>query len=84
MSRGLGSLVGDGTFIFSVPAAAFWVAHRYGTLALTVTYDNRGWRAPKQSTLGAHLSVVLKGALAAVHSRRAAAVAAHIPKARGA
>jgi acetolactate synthase-1/2/3 large subunit len=48
------SLVGDGTFLFSVPAAAFWTARRYGTPTLTVIYDNRGWRAPKQSTLGVH------------------------------
>lgn len=104
MSRGLGSLVGDGTSMFSRSAAAFWVARRYGTSALTVIYDNRGWRAPKHSTLGVHpseaavaaddfnvsfgpeadLPVVLKDALAAVRSRRAAVAAAHIPKAQGA
>jgi Thiamine pyrophosphate enzyme, C-terminal TPP binding domain len=56
MSRGLVSLVGDGIFMFSVAAAAFWVARRYGTSALTVIYDNRGWRAPKQPTLGMHPS----------------------------
>jgi acetolactate synthase I/II/III large subunit len=50
------SLVGDGTFIFGVPTAAQWVARRYGTPTLTVIYDNRGWRAPKQSTLGVHPS----------------------------
>jgi len=48
------SLVGDGTFLFSVPSSAHWVARRYGTPTLTVIYDNRGWRAPKQSTLGVH------------------------------
>jgi acetolactate synthase-1/2/3 large subunit len=50
------SLVGDGTFLFSVPSSAQWVARRYGTPTLTVIYDNRGWRAPKQSTLGVHPS----------------------------
>ena len=48
------ALVGDGTFLFSVPSAAQWVARRYGTPTLTVIYDNRGWKAPKQSTLGVH------------------------------
>jgi acetolactate synthase I/II/III large subunit len=50
------SLVGDGTFLFGVPSSAQWVARRYGTPTLTVIYDNRGWRAPKQSTLGVHPS----------------------------
>ncbi|WP_300604426.1 thiamine pyrophosphate-requiring protein [Trebonia sp.] len=50
------SLVGDGTFLFSVPSSAHWVARRYGTPTLTVIYDNRGWKAPKQSTLGVHPS----------------------------
>jgi acetolactate synthase-1/2/3 large subunit len=48
------SLVGDGTYLFSVPASVHWMARRYGTPTLTVIYDNRGWRAPKQSTLGVH------------------------------
>jgi acetolactate synthase-1/2/3 large subunit len=48
------ALVGDGTFLFSVPSSAHWVARRYGTPTLTVIYDNRGWKAPKQSTLGVH------------------------------
>lgn len=50
------SLVGDGTFLFGVPASAHWVSRRYGAPALTVIYDNRGWKAPKQSTLGVHPS----------------------------
>ena len=49
-------VVGDGSYLFGVPASAQWVARRYGTPALTVIYDNRGWRAPKQSTLGVHPS----------------------------
>jgi acetolactate synthase I/II/III large subunit len=48
------SLVGDGTYLFSVPSSAHWMARRYATPTLTVIYDNRGWRAPKQSTLGVH------------------------------
>jgi acetolactate synthase-1/2/3 large subunit len=47
-------LVGDGSFLFGVPSSAQWVARRYGTPALTVIYDNRGWAAPKFSTLLVH------------------------------
>jgi len=50
------SLVGDGSFLLSVPASAFWVQRRYGTPALTVVYDNRGWAGPKFSTLHVHPS----------------------------
>ena len=48
------SLIGDGTYLFSVPSSVHWLARRYGTPTLTVIYDNRGWRAPKNSTLGVH------------------------------
>lgn len=47
-------LVGDGSYLFGVPAAAQWVARRYHAPALTVVYDNRGWNAPKQSVLAMH------------------------------
>jgi acetolactate synthase-1/2/3 large subunit len=47
-------LVGDGSFLFGVPSSAQWVARRYGTPALTVIYNNRGWAAPKFSALQVH------------------------------
>jgi len=47
-------LVGDGSYLFGVPSSAQWVARRYRTPALTVIYDNHGWRAPKQSTMALH------------------------------
>jgi acetolactate synthase I/II/III large subunit len=47
-------LTGDGSFLFGVPSSAQWVARRYGTPALTVIYDNRGWAAPKFSALLVH------------------------------
>jgi len=47
-------LVGDGSFLFGVPSSAQWVARRYGTPALTVIYDNRGWASPKLSVLAVH------------------------------
>ncbi|MUL40627.1 thiamine pyrophosphate-requiring protein [Streptomonospora sp. PA3] len=48
------SLVGDGSYLFGVPASAQWVARRYNTPTLTVIFDNRGWKSPKLSTLGVH------------------------------
>jgi acetolactate synthase I/II/III large subunit len=50
------SLVGDGSYLFAVPSSAQWVARRYHAPSLTVIYDNRGWAAPKFSTLGVHPS----------------------------
>jgi acetolactate synthase I/II/III large subunit len=47
-------LVGDGSYLFGVPSSAQWVARRYRTPALTIIYNNHGWRAPKQSTLALH------------------------------
>jgi acetolactate synthase I/II/III large subunit len=48
------SLVGDGSYLFGVPSSAQWVARRYQAPSLTVIYDNRGWAAPKFSTLRVH------------------------------
>jgi acetolactate synthase I/II/III large subunit len=50
------SLVGDGSYLFGVPSSAQWVARRYHAPSLTVIYDNRGWAAPKLSTLRLHPS----------------------------
>ncbi len=48
------ALVGDGTYLFGVPASVYWVARRYHTPFLTVIYNNCGWKSPKLSTLGVH------------------------------
>jgi acetolactate synthase I/II/III large subunit len=48
------SLVGDGSFLFSVPSSAIWVQRRYDVPALTIIYDNGGWQGPKFSTLQVH------------------------------
>lgn len=48
------SLVGDGTFLFSVPSSVFWLARRYETPFLQIIYNNGGWKAPKMSTLAVH------------------------------
>jgi acetolactate synthase I/II/III large subunit len=54
--RAVVSLVGDGSYLFGVPSSAQWVARRYGAPSLTLIYDNRGWAAPKFSTLAVHPS----------------------------
>jgi acetolactate synthase-1/2/3 large subunit len=48
------TLVGDGSYLFSVPSSAFWVQRRYDAPSLTIVYDNRGWQAPKSSALHVH------------------------------
>jgi acetolactate synthase-1/2/3 large subunit len=48
------SLVGDGSYIFSIPSTVHWMARQYGTPFLQVVYNNRGWQAPKYSTLAVH------------------------------
>jgi acetolactate synthase-1/2/3 large subunit len=47
-------LTGDGSYMFSVPSSVHWIARRYRTPFLTVIYNNRGWKAPKYSTLAIH------------------------------
>ena len=54
--RAVVSLVGDGSYLFGVPSSAQWVARRYHAPSLTVIYDNRGWAAPRFSTLRLHPS----------------------------
>jgi acetolactate synthase I/II/III large subunit len=48
------SLVGDGSYLFGVPASAQWLARRQAAPSLTVILDNQGWRAPFLSTSAVH------------------------------
>ncbi len=48
------SLTGDGSYMFSIPSTVHWMARQYGTPFLQVVYNNRGWKAPKFSTLAIH------------------------------
>jgi acetolactate synthase I/II/III large subunit len=48
------SLTGDGSYLFCVPSSVHWIARHYETPFLQVIYNNRGWRAPKMSTLSVH------------------------------
>ncbi|KAL9945788.1 hypothetical protein ACHAQF_008391 [Verticillium nonalfalfae] len=48
------AFVGDGTFLFGVPASAYWMAMRYATPYLTVIWNNGGWTSPKNACLRIH------------------------------
>ncbi|KAI1384414.1 thiamine diphosphate-binding protein [Hypoxylon trugodes] len=47
-------IVGDGTFLFSVPGSVYWVSKRYGIPVLTIVLNNKGWNAPRKSMLLVH------------------------------
>ena len=48
------ALTGDGSYMFSVPSTVHWMARHYQAPFLQVVYNNRGWKAPKYSTLAVH------------------------------
>lgn len=45
---------GDGSFMFSVPSAVFWLSRRYDAPFLQVVLNNGGWNAPRFSALNVH------------------------------
>jgi thiamine pyrophosphate-dependent acetolactate synthase large subunit-like protein len=47
-------IVGDGTFLFSVPGSVYWISQRYKIPVLTVVLNNKGWNAPRKSLLLVH------------------------------
>ncbi|KXL42416.1 hypothetical protein M433DRAFT_543222 [Acidomyces richmondensis BFW] len=47
-------VVGDGTFLFSVPGSVYWIAQRYGIPVLVIVLNNQGWNAPRKSMLLVH------------------------------
>lgn len=47
-------IVGDGTYLFSVPGSVHWMAARYKIPVLTIVLNNKGWNAPKRSLLLVH------------------------------
>ncbi|HWK22976.1 MAG TPA: thiamine pyrophosphate-requiring protein [Ureibacillus sp.] len=48
------SLTGDGTYMFSNPTPVHWVSNKYNAPFLTIIFNNKGWGAPRMSTLGVH------------------------------
>ncbi|PKS10147.1 hypothetical protein jhhlp_001897 [Lomentospora prolificans] len=47
-------IVGDGTYMFSVPGSVYWIARRYNIPVLTIVLNNKGWNAPRHSYLLVH------------------------------
>ena len=47
-------IVGDGSFLFSVPSSVYWISRRYGIPVLTIVLNNDGWNAPRKSLLLVH------------------------------
>ncbi|KAI0201330.1 thiamine pyrophosphate enzyme [Astrocystis sublimbata] len=47
-------IVGDGTYLFSVPGSVYWIAKRYQIPVLTIVLNNKGWNAPRKSMLLVH------------------------------
>ncbi|KAF5244655.1 hypothetical protein FAUST_2171 [Fusarium austroamericanum] len=47
-------IVGDGSYMFSVPSSVYWISARYGIPILTVVLNNLGWNAPRRSMLLVH------------------------------
>jgi thiamine pyrophosphate-dependent acetolactate synthase large subunit-like protein len=47
-------IVGDGTYLFTVPGSVYWIAKRYNIPILTIVLNNKGWNAPKRSLLLVH------------------------------
>jgi len=47
-------IVGDGTYLFSVPGSVYWIAQRYNIPILTIVLNNKGWNAPRRSMLLVH------------------------------
>ncbi|EON69948.1 thiamine pyrophosphate enzyme [Coniosporium apollinis CBS 100218] len=47
-------IVGDGTYLFSVPSTVYWISQRYNLPILTIVLNNNGWNAPRRSLLLVH------------------------------
>ncbi|KAK2616561.1 hypothetical protein QQS21_000604 [Conoideocrella luteorostrata] len=56
-------IVGDGTYLFSVPGSVYWISKRYSIPVLTIVLNNKGksdstvkhwWHAPRRSMLLVH------------------------------
>ena len=47
-------IVGDGTYLFSIPGSVYWISKRYNIPILTIVLNNKGWNAPRKSLLLVH------------------------------
>lgn len=49
-------LVGDGTFMFSVPSSVYWISHRYQIPVLTIVLNNQGEILPEITSIPAGIA----------------------------
>ena len=47
-------IIGDGSFMFSVPSAVYWASYRHKCPFLTVIIDNGGWKATRSCVNDVH------------------------------
>ena len=47
-------IVGDGSYMFSVPSSVYWISNRYNIPILTIVLNNEGWNTPRRSVLLVH------------------------------
>ncbi|KAI9166474.1 Benzoylformate decarboxylase [Paramyrothecium foliicola] len=47
-------IVGDGTYLFTVPGSVYWISKKYKIPVLTIVLNNKGWNAPRRSLLLVH------------------------------
>lgn len=47
-------IVGDGTYLFTIPGSVYWISRRYNIPVLTIVLNNKGWNAPRRSLLLVH------------------------------
>ncbi len=77
------ALTGDGSYMFSVPSTVHWMARHYATPFLQVVFNNRGWKAPKFSTLAVHPHGLCEPRQRSRHQLRSAARLCGIAAAAG-
>lgn len=47
-------VIGDGSFMFSVPSAVYWASYRHNCPFLTIILDNGGWKATRSCINDVH------------------------------
>lgn len=54
------AIVGDGTFLFAVPASVYWMSMRYKIPFLTIVINNKGIPPVKSSTILGQLLIATR------------------------
>ncbi|EMD96776.1 hypothetical protein COCC4DRAFT_62274 [Bipolaris maydis ATCC 48331] len=54
LKRFVVQIVGDRSYMFSVPSSVYWISARYRIPVLAIVLNNLGWNAPRRSMLLVH------------------------------